>query len=267
MKIFEMEGEKKILLFVNDSYFSYLSAQKIIESHYNNIKLIVFSKATISSSKKIFKIFKKTSFSYFIYRFFIQILTILFYRKKTIEYLANKFNIKKTYVSNSRDLTELVDNGHLGLTFNFDLLIQKNIIDKFEYGIYNIHASKLPKDKGISPVLWAFARGDNEIWSTIYKLDEGVDSGPIARQFQIPLLPNDTSFSLYKRVCIESGAILNNILQEILNGEIKLIKQPQDGVTNYVSWPDKHFQTMMRKSNRHFFKLRDFSFRIESYTG
>ncbi len=256
-----MEVEKKILLFVNDSYFSYLSAQKIIESHYNNIKLIVFSKATTSSSKKILKILKKTSFSYFIYRFFIQVLTVLIYRKKSVEYLANKFHIKKTYVRNSRDLTEIIEYGHLGLAFNFDLLIRKNIIDKFENGIYNIHASKLPKDKGISPVLWAFARGDTEIWSTIYKIDEGVDSGPIARQFQIPLLPTDTSFSLYKRVCIESGVALNNILQEILMGEIKLLEQPQDGITNYVSWPDKHFQKMMRKSNRHFFKFRDFNIR------
>lgn len=253
-----MATKKDIVLFVNDSYFSYLSAHKIIESNYNNIQAIIFSRATKSSKKRIFKILKKTSFSYFTYRSFVQLLSVVFYRNKSIRHLADRFKIKKIYVNNESELNNSINKAKIGLAFNFDLIIRRNIIDKFENGIFNIHASKLPMDKGISPVLWAFARGDEEIWSTIYQINEGIDSGPIAKQFQIPVLPSDTSFSLYKRVSLESGEVLNSLLGKISNGEIMLKKQSLDVVSNYFSWPDKHFQKMMNESNRRFIKLKDF---------
>jgi methionyl-tRNA formyltransferase len=137
------------------------------------------------------------------------------------------------------------------------MLFKENILSSFKNGIYNIHASKLPKDKGISPVLWAFARGDQYIWSTIYKMDEGLDSGPILKQIQIFVIPNDTSFSLYKRVCVESGSALNVSLNNIYNNQIKLFYQNNELDSNYFSWPDKQFKSMMKKSNRKFIKIKD----------
>lgn len=255
-----MATNKNIILFVNDSYFSYLLAKDIIEKHHENIALIVFSKSTINSTAKIIDIYKKTSFNYFIYRTFIQVLSKTLYRNKSVKYLSGKFNIDTCDIFKANQLKEKVeyDFAGVGFAFNFDVIIRKDLLSKFEKGIYNIHASRLPEDKGISPVLWAFARGDEKIWTTIYKMDEGIDSGPIAKQFQTDVRSNDTSFSIYRRVCINSGNVLSGMVNDMLNNEIVLLDQTPASGSNYFSWPDKRFQKMMKTANRKMVKLRDF---------
>lgn len=249
---------KNIVLFVNDSYFSFLLAKAMIESNHSSISLIVFSKSTVSSLKKIVNIFKKVSLQYFLYRTFIQVMSVLLYKKKTVDNLADKYEIKKIYVNNSSSLNDNIEANSIGFLFNFDIIIRNDVLSKFKKGIYNIHASKLPKDKGISPVLWAFARGDKEIWSSIYKVDEGIDSGPLVKQFKILTLENDTAFSLYNRVCIKSGENLNLILDNILNDKIELKDQSKEIVSNYFSWPDEKFSYLMKKSNRKLISLSSF---------
>ena len=61
-------------------------------------------------------------------------------------------------------------------------------------------------------MVWAFGRGDNSGWSTNYKVDGGVDTGEICKQFEISVEDSDTCFSLYKKVCIRSGAILRSLV-------------------------------------------------------
>jgi methionyl-tRNA formyltransferase len=254
-----MNNKKNIVLFVNDSYFSHLLSKDLIESYHDKISLVVFSKSTSSSIKKIFSIYKKVSINYFIYRVFIQVLSKTFYRKKTVEFFADQYEIEKCYVKKRSDLLAVINkNSNVAFAFNFDIIIKNDILSKFEYGIYNIHASKLPNDKGISPVLWSFARGDKYVWSTIYKMDEGIDSGPILKQFQINVKEDDTSFSLYRRVCTESGYALNELVKKILKNQIELVNQPRLLTANYFSWPDKRFSSMMKDSNRNFIKIKDF---------
>lgn len=253
-----MNKNKNIVFFVNDSYFSYLLAKKMIESNHRSISCIVFSKSTVSSFRKVVNIFKKVSLQYFLYRTFIQVMSVFLYQKKTVEYLADRYKIKKIYVNNSNSLNDNIVENSIGFLFNFDIIIKKNVLLKFKKGIYNIHASKLPRDKGISPVLWAFARGDEEIWSSIYKVDEGIDSGPLVKQFKILTLKNDTAFSIYNRVCIKSGETLNLIFDNILNDQIMLKEQSSNIVPNYLSWPDEKFSYLMKKSNRKLISLPSF---------
>lgn len=249
---------KKTVLFVNDSYFSYLLSKELIEFNAKNISLIIFSKSTSASLRKVWGIFKKVPLNYFLYRLFIQVLSKTLYKKKSVEHLANKYNIKKCYVSNNLELIiALKENYFIAFAFNFDMIFKENILLNFKKGIFNIHASKLPKDKGISPVLWAFARGDRHIWSTIYRIDEGLDSGPFLKQIQIFVNKNDTLFSLYKRVCIESGSALYILSYKLYNNQIQLNNQTSECESNYFSWPDKQFKSMMKKSNRKFLKIND----------
>ncbi len=252
-----MKNKKGIVLFVNDSYFSYLLAKDLINCNHNEIAKVVFSISTSSSLRKIFTIYKKVYKKYFLYRISVQLLTKLFYKKKSVEYLVKKYNIEYCHIKNIQELKNKVDNYSLGFAFNFDLILKDNILSKFKNGIFNIHASRLPQDKGISPVLWAFARGDNEIWSTRYKMDSGIDSGPILTQFQIPILTNDSAFSVYKRVCIESGKVFNNNFELLLNNKLVLSKQEEILNPTYFSWPNKIFSSMIKKSKRKLMNFKD----------
>lgn len=66
-------------------------------------------------------------------------------------------------------------------------LLPKRIIDVPEMGCINLHPSLLPKDRGPCPVYWKMRRGEPDIASTLHYMDEGMDTGDIIDQIQIPI--------------------------------------------------------------------------------
>jgi methionyl-tRNA formyltransferase len=253
-----VKNNKNIVLFVNDSYFSYLLSKTLIKKYHSEIDLIVLSNNIKHSYKKIFNIYKKVPFSYFIYRVFIQIVSKFVFSQKSVVFLAKKYGIKTQYIVKMEEF-ELRKDACVdtAFCFNFDIIINYKVLSMFDNGIYNIHASKLPMDKGISPILWAFSRGDSNVWSTIYKIDEGVDSGEVLMQFNIKVKKNDSSFSLYKRICFESGWRLSGLLDKIKSKRVKLVPQDKLITSSYNPWPDEKYLEMMRSNKKKHIKFRD----------
>jgi len=67
-------------------------------------------------------------------------------------------------------------------------IIPDEVIAKFPEGSYGIHHSLLPRYRGGSPLVWALIRGDRVAGSSLFRLDGGIDSGPIVsqRKFEVP---------------------------------------------------------------------------------
>lgn len=251
----------KIVLFVNDSYFSYLLAKAVIEKFYDQVEVIVFSTKIKESQSKILSIFQKTHWRYFVYRLTVELINRLNTLRghNSVAALAKKHNLKIISTPNVASCEELklLLPADLGLAFNYDQIFKGKLLSAFTHGVVNCHASRLPKDKGISPVLWAFSRGDCSIWSTIYRMDEGLDSGPIFRQLEIPVELEDTACSLYKRVCSQSGKELTVVVEGIQKGEDHPQTQPEDVKEKIWSWPDQEHGRMMATSKRKFMNLSD----------
>jgi hypothetical protein len=251
-----------MILFVNDSYFSYLLARPLIQNYSEFISLIILSTRVQGSLSQIAKISRKSNIDYFCYRSIVQAFSIFngMIGRKTVKSLADKYNIeviRLPSVNKSKQKISSFGPFDIGFAFNFDQIIGKDVLDLCKIGVINVHASKLPNDKGISPVLWAFARGDTEIWSTIYKMDAGIDSGPIAEQFKIPVDANSTAFSVYKKVCIESGKRLVSILRELEWGRIAFQPQVTKGDETYWSWPNNYHRILMKQQKRRYLKFSD----------
>jgi methionyl-tRNA formyltransferase len=251
----------KIVLFVNDSYFAYLLARPVIEKFHDKIEAVFFSSKIKGSASKIMEVFKKTHWRYFAYRAFVDLIsrfnTAL--NRKTVSSQVRQYGLKiftDANINKSASLDKILP-ADLGLAFNFDQIIKNNILNCFEKGVINVHSSRLPRDKGISPVLWAFSRGDKSIWSTIYKIDKGIDAGLVYKQFEIPVENNDTAFSLYERVCKRSGYELVETIDSLIKGSLEPISQSKDDDGNYWGWPDIQHKKMMKKSKRTFIDLRD----------
>ena len=64
----------------------------------------------------------------------------------------------------------------------------------------NLHASLLPRYRGAAPIQAAIAAGDSETGITVMYMDEGLDTGDILLQEQLPILPNETGGSLHDRL-------------------------------------------------------------------
>jgi methionyl-tRNA formyltransferase len=59
------------------------------------------------------------------------------------------------------------------------------------------HPSILPRHRGSSAINWAVIMGDTRTGLTIFWPDGGIDTGPVLLQKEIPILPEDTTGSLY----------------------------------------------------------------------
>ncbi|WP_109487685.1 methionyl-tRNA formyltransferase [Occallatibacter savannae] len=74
-------------------------------------------------------------------------------------------------------------------------------------GCINLHASLLPKYRGAAPIQWAVAMGETVTGNTTMLLEEGLDTGPILLQQEIPIAPAQTAAELFD-VLAKSGAPL-----------------------------------------------------------
>ena len=74
-------------------------------------------------------------------------------------------------------------------------------------GCINLHASLLPKYRGAAPIQWAVAMGEAVTGNTTMLLEEGLDTGPILLQQEIPIAPGQTAAELFD-VLAKAGAPL-----------------------------------------------------------
>ena len=73
----------------------------------------------------------------------------------------------------------------------FGALIKEPLLS--EYLILNVHPSLLPRWRGAAPIERAIMAGDERTGVSIMVLAEGLDSGPVCRQTEEPIRPDDDS--------------------------------------------------------------------------
>lgn len=95
-------------------------------------------------------------------------------------------------------------------------------------GTINIHASLLPKYRGPAPIHRAIEAGEKETGITIFKIDDGVDTGEILLQTSMPIGQNETTPELYERLSSCGATMLIEAIEKIVNGEQRLIIQEND---------------------------------------
>ncbi len=89
----------------------------------------------------------------------------------------------------------------------------------------NVHPSLLPKFAGgmdLNVHRAILEAGEAETGATIHFVDEGADSGPIAWQKPIPILPSDDEHSLKKKVQALEVEGFIELLQKFRDGKIRL---------------------------------------------
>lgn len=119
----------------------------------------------------------------------------------------------------------------LGILAAYGKILSQKLIDLFPKGILVIHPSLLPKYRGASPVQTAILNNDPETGSTIFKMDEKMDHGPIVHQFTEAINPEDTSELLLNRLFQKSAEALVKILPDWLEDKINPLEQDESKAT------------------------------------
>src|SRR3954454_638584 len=79
----------------------------------------------------------------------------------------------------------------------YGLILPRPILDAVPLGCFNLHASLLPRWRGAAPINRAVMAGDSESGVTIMRMEEGLDTGPMAMREHAPLGPDMTAGDLH----------------------------------------------------------------------
>ena len=105
-------------------------------------------------------------------------------------------------------------------------ILPKTVLSLPKYGAMNIHASLLPKYRGSAPIAWAILNGEKKTGITTMLMDEGMDTGDILLQSEIPIHEDETTETLHDRLASLGAQLLSETLEKMKKGEIH--PAPQD---------------------------------------
>jgi methionyl-tRNA formyltransferase len=114
----------------------------------------------------------------------------------------------------------------------FGQILPQAVLDQPRYGTLNIHASLLPRYRGVSPISEAILQGDRETGVTIMLLDAGVDTGPILLKRTVPLSGEETTGSLTETLAQVGAQALLETLPLWISGHITPIPQDETQATH-----------------------------------
>jgi methionyl-tRNA formyltransferase len=100
------------------------------------------------------------------------------------------------------------------------------VLNATRLGVLGMHPSLLPIGRGRAAVPWAIILGLAETGVTLFKMDEGVDTGPIIAQIRLPLGERETASSLYRRVDDAHRSLMAQVWPKLASGELQPV--PQD---------------------------------------
>ncbi len=142
---------------------------------------------------------------------------------KVYQYLS----IKKEGVEDLKAL-----NPDLMVTCAFGQILSQEILDIPKHGVFNIHASILPKYRGPAPVQYAVLNGDEKTGVTIMKTDIGVDTGDMILTETTDIKKEETAGELLERLSLVGAVAIEKAIRSLINGTIKYIPQNHDNATH-----------------------------------
>ncbi len=98
-------------------------------------------------------------------------------------------------------------------------------------GVIGAHPTLLPEGRGRAAIPWTIIKGLRKTGVTFFKMDEGVDTGPILGQFEILISPYETATTLYNRVNNAHVELIKQIWPKLIDGTLIGVKQDESLAT------------------------------------
>ncbi len=106
-------------------------------------------------------------------------------------------------------------------------------------GAWNVHASLLPRYRGAAPIERAIMNGETETGITIMKMDEGLDTGPVALQRRTPIPPDMTGGELTEALALLGAEAIVEGMSKLEEGSLTLTEQDDLRATYAPKLEDK----------------------------
>ncbi|MBZ9656634.1 methionyl-tRNA formyltransferase [Phyllobacterium lublinensis] len=113
----------------------------------------------------------------------------------------------------------------------YGLILPPAILEGTRLGCYNGHASLLPRWRGAAPIQRAIMAGDLETGIMIMKMDEGLDTGPVAMVEKIKITADMTAGELHDHLSMAGADLMVRAMAALERDSLTLTPQSDDGIT------------------------------------
>ena len=113
----------------------------------------------------------------------------------------------------------------------YGLILPKAILNAPPLGCLNLHGSLLPRWRGAAPIQRAVMAGDKETGVMVMKMEEGLDTGPVALADRISIGPDSTAGEIHDHLALMGASLMLRALTLLEKGELTFTPQPAEGVT------------------------------------
>lgn len=134
------------------------------------------------------------------------------------------------------DLEAIADKADIAVVVAYGQIIPEHLLNKLPF--VNLHFSLLPKWRGAAPLERAILNGDTRTGICLMALEPTLDTGPIYRQTECEIEPNETLKELRHRLSQDAADLLVTALKEGLEDPT-----PQQGEPTWakkITTQDRH---------------------------
>ena len=137
--------------------------------------------------------------------------------------------LKPETVKSNAELTKTLAafNADIFIVVSYGKILPLDIINLPSLKTLNIHFSLLPKYRGAAPIQFALLNGDTNTGTSIFILEEGLDTGPIIAQEQTKIDADDNFITLSEKLAVISARLIIEVLPQYAAGTI--VPKPQEG--------------------------------------
>lgn len=114
----------------------------------------------------------------------------------------------------------------------YGVLLPPSVLSLPVHGWVNLHFSVLPAWRGAAPVQRAVMAGDEVTGASTFRIEEGLDTGPVFGTLTETIRPTDTSGDLLDRLAVAGAQLLVQTLDALEAGVLEPVPQPVDGVSH-----------------------------------
>ena len=116
------------------------------------------------------------------------------------------------------DFDDRLKSFDLVITVGYGVLLPQIILEQPKFGFINLHFSLLPKLRGAAPAQRSIINGLTETGISVFKLDVGMDTGPIYQQTKFSIKPNSTAGELLSELALLGPTAIAQTLIAIETG-------------------------------------------------
>ena len=127
--------------------------------------------------------------------------------------------------------TFITHDADVAVVVAYGLILPLPILEAPAYGCLNLHGSLLPRWRGAAPIQRAVMAGDARTGVMVMKMDEGLDTGPVALVEEMPIGPDETAGEVHDRMMRVGADLMGRALAALGRGSLAFTPQADAGVT------------------------------------